>query len=121
EATPVTVKRITKDQSFATEQILHKSGDVVLVRTSEATASDFHDLYVLEAGHMFALPDAVTQYGEVLEFVPAHFAVMRVGADQIAALSGEMHKQGSACGSLAKLDGEALIEPVATPTPVIPI
>jgi leucyl aminopeptidase len=103
------------------DAILHRDGDVLVLRTAAATAEDFTDLYVVNMHLHFAPPADLESFGQVLDFVPARLAVMRLTPASAEELAGRLHGAGLACGVLLKLDGTPIAREVApTPTAIIP-
>ena len=103
-------------------RLLYQDGKVALLRAPDAVEADFDDVYVLLTHNIFGMPKHIEAFGEVLEFEPGLFAVMRVTDDQVENLSASMHMSGSACGALLKLTGQPMEDAaVVTPTPVIPV
>jgi leucyl aminopeptidase len=106
-ARPITV--IQDLHTLATvdpRSILYRDRDTVVIRENEARDRDFQDLYVVNFNSHFALPADLEDVGEVLEFVPQRFAVMRLNQGEAMRIAARLHGEGAACGLLTKLSGE---------------
>lgn len=118
---PAYIQR-TDVHSLQNTSVLYRLGDAVLVRSDAASPEDFKDLYVVNTGLRFALPPDIEQFGEVVDFSPARFAVMRLKGGNAAALAARLHGEGHACGLLTKLTGEPIaLDDAPTPKPLLPV
>ncbi|MCX6105826.1 MAG: M20/M25/M40 family metallo-hydrolase [Proteobacteria bacterium] len=122
-ATPVKVLHgAASIYSVPPESVLYHEDDLVVVRDSGASSFDFNDLYVVNMSHRTALPDDISQFGKVVHFEPARFALMNLDEGRVAELSGRLHSEGLACGVLLKLDGSGIQPKMATaPKAIIPV
>jgi leucyl aminopeptidase len=116
------VSAASKAGPMKPDRILFEDQGEYVVRTSEAKADDFADLFVVNALGWHQLPADIADYGDVVAFSPNKFAVMRLRADKVEDLSAKLHHDGLACGVLAKLTGEPMsLVRAATPTPLLPV
>ena len=99
-------------------QPLYEVGPVQIMAAPTATPADFKDLYVVLTPAWFALPAEIATSGEVLEFVPTRFAVMRISEQEIGEVSGRLHSYGLACGGVFRLYGDPVVEGIPDPEPI---
>lgn len=104
------------------KRVLYLAGDAAVVRAADALDRDFSDLYVVDFGKHFAIPQELEAVGEVLDFVPGRFAVMRLTENDAAQVAARLHREGLACGVLTKLDGQEMeLTTTRAPVPRIPV
>lgn len=102
--------------------ILYREGDAAILKVPGAVDADFQDVYAVNLSGRFDLPGFVEELGEVLEFVPARFVVMKLKAEKAEELAARLHMDGHACGVLTLLTGRPIsTEAIVTPTPRIPV
>jgi leucyl aminopeptidase len=103
-------------------RILFQDRDTMVVREPTAEDRDFRDLYVVNLANHFSVPSDIEEMGEVLDFVPRRFAVMRLEEPNTDMVAARLHGEGMACGLLTKLNGDEMsLVAGRTPTPRIPV
>jgi hypothetical protein len=121
-AAPVEIVKIKSASQLSglASRVLWREGDALVVRTKEAKAKDFKNLYVVNTSLWDELPSTVTKHGKLLAHEKGLFAVMELTDESSMTLSRDLHIAGMACGVLAKLNGDPMVlEMGPTPTPVI--
>lgn len=102
--------------------LIYRDGSALILRDQLATPRDFQDLYVVKTPEWFAIPSEIADLGEVVQFVPTKFAVMRIDQKNVEQVSGLLHQGGLACGGIFRMHGDTLVEaPPAVPQPMLPI
>lgn len=89
----------------------------VLVRSADATDADFRNLYWVDLGKAKATQEKLRQAGDVVEFHPGEFAVLRAHEDNASELAESLHAQGTACGLLFKMRGDSVSVGMMKPDP----
>lgn len=120
---PVKIWRgVSKLAPVNPDRIVHADANSLVFKTAEAQEADFENVYVVNLHNWFAEPEWIFEYGEVLAFEPARYAVMRLLPGKVEELSSRLHGLGLACGVLTRLYGDAVeLELAATPNPILPV
>jgi|GEM_PF-723904 len=83
---------------------------------------DWSNLYVVRASLWDSPPDFLHHFGSVIHFEPHRFAVMQLRPEMVAQLSGLLHFEGMACGTLEKIDEHSIrLSTGPTPVPILPV
>lgn len=115
-------KGVSKFAPVNPDRIIHFEADSMVIKAANAKETDFDNVYVVNVYNWFAVPEWLYEYGEILAFEPARYAIMRLVPDKVEALSAKLHTLGFACGVLIKLNGNPVsLELAVTPTPILPV
>lgn len=122
-AQPVSIlKGVAEMAPLNSKRILFRDRDTIILRQKDSPDRDFKDLYVVNFGTEEALPEGIEDLGEVLDFVPNRFAVMRLSTEAAARAASKLHSQRNVCGLLTKLTGEEMeLTQAVAPVPRIPV
>ncbi len=123
QASPVQILRGEASKyAVNPDNVLYVDGDITIVRSSDASFTDFSDLYVVNMSHRSAWPDNIDDYGQIIHFEPSRFALMSLNESMVEDLAGRLHGEGLACGTVLKLTGRGIFPSKAvTPTPLLDI
>ena len=125
ERMPVSVVSTSVATSL-TEQgnkLIFEENGVSIVRLAGSDDSDFDNLYVVRMPHKSEVPLFAETLGKVIHFEPYQFALMRIDEPQkVEELSQRMHLEGTACGAMMRLGGDAMVQNVtAVGEPIVPV
>lgn len=93
------------------------SGGDVLVKEAGTSAGDFNNLYWVNTQQVDRKKVDLSSFGDVLHEVSGQYAVMRLEADQVHALSHSLHEQGLACGLVFRMFGDTVASSFVAATP----
>jgi Zn-dependent M28 family amino/carboxypeptidase len=102
--------------------LLFEHGDVKVWRSLKSRPEEFTDLYAANLHHLFIPKAELETYGDVEAYYPGELALIRLRQpEKVEAISGWLHRQGLACGTIVRLDGSLLQDPVAEPQPWVEV
>lgn len=103
--------------------LIFEENGVSILRFADSDDSDFDNLYIVRMPHKSQVPLFAEALGKVLHFEANQFALMRIDDPlKVEALSHRMHVEGTACGAMMRLEGDAMAQTVtAVGEPVVPV
>ncbi len=118
-------KELVDFVSLDPSTILYQDGSAAVIGVLPAPQGKVEDdrsYYIVHTGLTFVPPAPLEKYGQLIDFVPGQFSLMRLSATEAEKIASELHTESIACGVLLKLRGDSISENfAATPTPRVPL